>query len=253
MDLDRLIDFFDDEAGQKERVALVIYYIEKTDNTTSVTQTEVREEIEHSRSAISPSSVSTYFSRLRKQGWLTSSGDGSRLTHDGEDAVEELLDDGALDNPRDDLFISSNSYEEEKYKKLVEDINESYKYRIYDATMVLTRKYFEDLVFHILQTHYSGDDVQMFYDQENQRHYSFDELIDNLREGVPEIRQYSRELNRELVDDLRELKEQGNAGAHSIRVDFTDEEMEELSEDATRISTILYDVWRGVDIASNSN
>lgn len=254
MAFDRLLEYYDDDAGQKEQIGLVIYYLETEEEQDEVTQTEVREVIQRSRSSISSSSISTYFARLRGDNWITETeNDGYRLTHSGENEVESRLDEDALDNPRDDedLFLDIDGFEngDDRYERLVEDINESYRYRLYDATMVLTRKLFEDMVFQILKTHYAGEDNEMFYDQENNRHYSFDDLLTNLREGVPTLRQYARELERSTVDDLRDLKEEGNSGAHAIRVDLTDEEIEAWSGDATRIAEILYEVLRGARIA----
>ncbi|SFS65911.1 hypothetical protein [Halostagnicola kamekurae] len=254
MEFDRFLEHFEDGAGQKEQVGLVIYYFETEQAQDEVTQGDVKELIQRSRSSISSSSISTYFSRLRGSDWITDTeNDGYRLTHFGEEEVETRLDDEALDNPRgeEDLFLDIDGFEngDDRYERLVADINEAYRYRLYDATMVLTRKFFEDMVFQILKTHYAGEDNEMFYDQENNRHYSFDDLLTNLREGVPTLRQYARELERSTVDDLRDLKEEGNSGAHAIRVDFTDEEIEDWSGDATRIAEILYEVLRGARIA----
>lgn len=252
MDIDYLIDHFDDDAGNKEEVALIIYYLEnREDNPIEAVQpADVREVIRNSRSAVTTSTVSSYFSRLNSDWISESNGDGYRLTHDGEDGVEALLPDGALDTPRDDgdRFIDSKVFEEYRYQQLVEDINESYRRHLYDATMVLTRKFFEDMVFQILKTHYAGRDNEMFYDQENNQHFSFDDLISNLREGVPTLRQYSRALDRPLVDNLRDLKEEGNSGAHKIRIDFDDDEVEGWSDDATRIAEVLYEVLQGAHI-----
>lgn len=258
MDVDYLIDHFDDEAGYKEEVALLIYYLENKDGGTTggVTQAEVKEVIRNSRSAVSTNSVSSYFSRL-KGDWISeSNGNSYILTHDGEDGVEELLTDGALDTPRneDERFIDSDIFEEHRYEKLVQDINESYRYHIYDGTMVLTRKFFENLVFEILRGEYSGEDTQMFFDQENQRHYSFDELLNNLKIGVPDLKRFTKEgLDREMVEDIRELKEKGNKGAHSIRVDFEEGEVENLSDDATHLAEVIYEVWKGVQNSNNSS
>jgi hypothetical protein len=253
MDIDYLLDHFADGAGDKEEIALIIYYLEKRENDPieGVTQSDVKEVIRNSRSAVNTSSVSTYFSRL-KGDWISeSNGNSYILTHDGKDGVQELLADDALDFPReeDDRFIDSDIFEEDRYKKLIEDINDCYRYRIYDGTMVLSRKLFEDLVFEILKTHYAGEDVQMFYNQEDDCHYSFNELLNNLKEGVPILRRYSRELDDAFVEEIRDLKNAGNRGAHSIRVDFTDGEVEEWSSDATRISEVLYDVLLGARIA----
>ncbi|WP_226004023.1 hypothetical protein [Natrinema salinisoli] len=258
MDVDYLIDHFDDDAGQKEEVALLIYYLENTEEGTTggVTQAEVKEVIRNSRSAVSTSGVSSYFSRL-KGDWISeSNGNSYILTHDGKDGVEELLEDGALDTPRneDERFIDSNIFEEHRYEKLIEDINESYRYHIYDGAMVLTRKFFENLVFEILRGEYSGENTQMFFDQENQRHYSFDELLNNLKIGVPDLKRFTKEgLDREMVEDIRDLKEKGNKGAHSIRVDFEEGEVEALSDDATHLAEVIYEVWKGVQNSNNSS
>lgn len=258
MDIDYLIDHFDDGAGHKEEVALIIYYLENREEGSmeGVTQSDVKEVIRNSRSAVSTSGVSSYFSRL-KGDWISeSNGSSYILTHDGEDKVEELLADGALDTPRhkDERFIDSDIFEEHRYKKLVEDINESYRYHIYDGTMVLTRKFFENLVFEILRGEYSGEDTQMFFDQENQRHYSFDELLNNLKIGVPDLKRFTKEgLDRQMVEDIRGLKEKGNKGAHSIRVDFEEGEVEALSDDATHMAEVIYEVWRGVQNSNNSS
>lgn len=256
MDFDRLLDHFDDEAVQREQVALIFYYLEEFQSQDEVTQSDVIDVIQSSRSTISASSVSTYFGRLDDESWITSTeNDGYRLTHPGEDEVEELLDNDALDDHRDenDLFIDTDAVDDERYEALIEDINDSYRYRVHSGTMVLTRKLFEDMVFEILKTHYAGDDVQMFYNQEDDCHYSFNELLNNLKDGVSTLRRYSRELDDAFVEDVRDIKNAGNRGAHSIRVDFTDGDIEEWSDDATRIAEVLYDVLLGARIARESD
>ncbi|RZH67993.1 hypothetical protein [Natrinema altunense] len=257
MKFDDFLANFDDDSGQKEEIGLIFYYLEIEEDEDSIEQSDVKRTIKRTRSSISLSTVSTYFGRLKKTGWITSTeNDGFRLTHTGKREVEARLDDAALDNPRDeeDLFINLNNFEDDdKYQKLVDDINSSYQYRIYDATMVLTRKLFEEMTFEILKTHFAGKDVQMFYDQENSRHYSFGDLLNNLKGGVPTLKRYSRDLDQALVEDIRDLKNEGNEGAHSIRVYFTDEEVEKWSDDATRFAEILYDVLLGARIANEQS
>lgn len=255
MDFDRLLEHLSDAAGQKEQVALSIYYLEEVEEQDHVSPAEVRDVIRRSRSTVSTSSVSVYLRRLKGDLWVKQPEDGRyRLTTNGRGEVGDMLDEAALDNARgeDDLFLDLDNFEDDdRYQLLVEDINETYRYRIYDATMVLTRKFFEDMVYQILMTHYSGDDVQMYYDHENTRHYTFDELLSNFKDGVPTLRQYSRDLDRSMVEDVRDLKDVGNSGAHSIRVELTDEDVEEWSDDASRMAEILYDVLEGARIADD--
>ncbi|MDG5778890.1 hypothetical protein VB779_15605 [Haloarculaceae archaeon H-GB11] len=258
MSFDRFLEHYDSDGGQKEQVGLVIYYLETQQDFDEVTQSDVRSVIQRSRSTISSSSISTYFSRLSDSSWITDTeNSGYRLTHSGEEEVETRLDDEALNSNRDedDRFLDIDHFEngDDRYERLIEDINESYRYRLYDATMVLTRKFFEDMTFQILKTHYAGVDNQMFYNQDDNRHYSFDDLLTNLRDGVPTLRQYARELDQSMVDELRDLKDEGNSGAHALRIDFDDEEIEEWVDDATRMAEVLYEVLRGARIADEHN
>lgn len=255
MEFDRLLDHFSDDAVQQEQVALIFYYLEEFKGQDEITQSDVKDVIQSSRSTISISSVSTYFRRLDGS-WITSTQNGGyRLTHPGEDGVEELLDEDALDDHRDknDLFIDTDAVDDERYEELIGDINDSYRYRVHSGTMILTRKLFEDMVFEILKTHYAGDDVQMFYNQEDDCHYSFNELLNNLKDGVSTLRRYSRELDDAFVEEIRDIKNAGNRGAHSIRVDFTDDDIKESSDEATRIAEVLYDVLLGARIARESD
>lgn len=255
MKFDEFLVNFEKDAGGKEQIALAIYYLETEEGKQSVSQSEIRSLIRSSQSTISPSGTSAYFKRLANAKWIAPTGDNEyRLTGSGREEVKARLDEGPIGGPRkqDDVFLDTDNFEgEERYEQLVKDINRCYQYRIYDATMVLSRKLFEDLVYQILQTHYAGENVQMFYDQENNRHYTFEELLNNLRDAVSTLRRYSRELDKALVEELRNLKNEGNAGAHAIRVDFTDEEIEAWSRDATRIAEVLFDVLQGARIADS--
>lgn len=256
MEFNRLLDEFDKDSIQREQIGLIFYYLERFQGHEEVTQSDVKDVIRRTRSTISTSSVSTYFTRLEDDSWITSAENGGyRLTHLGEDEVEDLLDEDALDDHRDedDIFIETDALNDERYEKLIADINESYRYRVYSGTMVLTRKLFEDMVFEILKTHYAGVNVQMFYNQDDDCHYSFNELLNNLKEGVPTLRRYSRELDDAFVEEIRNIKNKGNRGAHSIRIEFSDDEIEEISEDVTRIAEVLYDTLSGARIAQEND
>lgn len=252
INFDQFLKSFDSSAGQKERIALAVYYLEEQENKDRITQSEVKNIIRSSKASITPSSVSMYFTRLKEGKWLTESGDtGYCLTISGEEEVTSMIDGEILNDKRDDLFIATDVFEgEDYYGRLIVDINQCYEYRIYDATLVLTRKFFEHLVFKILQKEYAGEDNQMFYDQENNEHYRFDDLLDNLKDGVPRLRKhtYGQQLDKELVADLRKLKDEGNKGAHSVRIDISEEEIEGIAEDATRLTEILFEVFEGVQL-----
>lgn len=256
MEFDQLLKHFDGNSGQKEQVALVIFYLEEFEDKNSITQSDVKDVIRRSRSTIKPATISEYFRRLEMDGWISKTEDGGyRLGIDGGPRIRALLDDGAFDSPREagDHFINTVVFEEHRFQKLVEDINKSYRYHIYDGTLVLTRKLFEHMIFEILRNQYSGKDNHMFFDVENQRHYHFDELLNNFKIGISELKMYTKErLDDKMVEDIRDLKDRGNLSAHSIRVDFEEGEVEALSGDATYFAEILHEIWKGVQNANGS-
>lgn len=252
MDYDHLLENFNGGGG-REQVALAIFYFEEFTDTKSVTQSDIKEVIGNSRSSFSTSGVSSYIHRLQDSKWITSKGDaGYQLTHKGKDSIEDLLQDGFLDKPREDRFIDTNDLDENRYyERLVSDINKCYQHRIPDAALVLSRKLFEHLVYNILQGHYGGSKNEMFLDTDRNRPLGFKSLVKNLRDEIPTLRQYSRDLDDDVVNTIDSLREEGNEGAHSIRVDITEEELEGLSHQVTRASEILFDIYAKIQLREN--
>lgn len=245
---DYLLRHFDENAGQKEEVALALYVFE-INGEKQPTRSNISELLEHSRSGVQKSSLSSYIQRLNDSGWIVRSGDNSyRLKHEGEERVEALLDEGAFEQNREGVFIDLETISHPYYAQLVDDINRCYKYKVNDGVMVLTRKLHENLVFEILRAEYSDDDPKMFYDTENHRHYRYDELLDNLKVAAKDVRRMTKEgLDGEMVEEIRALKEKGNTSAHSIRVDIPDEELEDISSEATYYTEVLYEIWSNLE------
>lgn len=253
MEFNQLLRYYGED-GQKETVALALYYWEEYEDRGSegASKSEIASVVEASRSSVKRSSVSTYLSRLND--WVTTTGSGNhQLTPAGQDAVEAALDDDLLREPRSDRFINTDALDEDEYcGRLVDDINTCYQYYIPDATLVLSRKLFEYLVYQILMGHYSGEDIDMYFDTETRRSLGFKELSNNFADSVTILRQYSRDLDDDVAETVEWFRDQGNTGAHSIRIDVTGEELAEKSPDATRAAEILYDTLQGVRIRTYS-
>lgn len=253
---DYLLQHLDREAGQKDQVALAIHFAETELDADAPTRSQIVGILEDSRSAVNPAAVSTYLARLDDGALIKpSNGSGYRLTHDGTELIRDLVDSGVLDAPRtlDERFIDSDVFEDDDYHTLVNDINESYRYHIYDGTMVLTRKLFENMVFEILRGEHAGENVQMFFDHENQRHYHFDELLNNLKLSVPDLKRFTKEgFDSEMVEEIRDLKDKGNKSAHSIRVNYEEGDVENLADDATYLAEVIYEIWTGVQDSNGS-
>jgi hypothetical protein len=252
MDFDVLLENFELD-GQKEVVALAIYYLEEYQGRSGATPSEIGGVLEDSRSSVNTSSVSTYISRL--DDWVTGATNGGyQLTHNGRTLVKEALDQGLMEDPRDDLFLNTTELnEEDYYERLVNDINKSYQNHIPDASLVLTRKLFEHLIYKILMGHFSGEDASMYFDTDSRRSLGFEQLVSNFEDNITILRQYSRDLDKDVVETVEWARNQGNQGAHSIRVDVTEDELEDKSNEATRAAEILYDVWAGVRIRAKES
>jgi hypothetical protein len=251
MNFDRLLSHFEG-SGQKEVVALAVFYFEEYVEQREVTRAEIHTVIESSRTSIPSSNIPTYLSRLQNDDLLTTTeNDGYRLTHDGLEHIKSQLGDVIVEDPRDELFIDTDVVDDYFYERLIMDINECYRVRVNSASLVLTRKLFENLLVDILRWHYGMDDIEMFFDPDQGYHHGLSRLKRNVRNNVNDFRVYSRDIDVDLLDKLDQFKESGDASAHSIVVDISDEEIETMTNDATQLTNILYDIRRGIQYASD--
>ena len=78
------------------------------------------------------------------------------------------------------------------------------------------------------------------------------QLIENLDDAVPDLRMYSGDITTDLVDELDEFRQHGNEGAHSIRVNVTEEEVEEMGENVTYLTEVLYDIFLRIQARNDS-
>lgn len=240
-----------DYSSKKEVVLLAIYYQEEYNEQRGTSSTEIAGIIERSREEVPSKHISTYLRRLQDEGLVTTTNGDYLLHHSGQDHVVGLVDSKLVDKRREGLFIDTDIIDEHFYKRLVEDINECYKSKVNDAVLVLTRKLFENLLVDILRGHYGKQNIEIYFDARYGYHHGLQRLKKNFRDNLDEFRIYSRDIDKETIDDLDTFKEHGDAGAHSIVVGVSDEDIEEMAEEATNLTEILYDLWRGVRIAND--
>ena len=236
---------------KKEVVGLAIYYSEEFEDQQSVAQEDVRNVIDDSRESVPSKHISTYINRLEDEDWLSPSNGRYVLSPTGLEYFKDCVDVSLMEEPREDRFIDTDVVEDRFYEQLVEDINECYRVRVNDAVLVLTRKLFENLLADVLRGHYGRQNIDLFFDVDRGYHHNLAELKNNLRANVADFRIYSRDIDEELLDKLDDFKEHGDAGAHSIVVGRTDEEIEGMADEATRLTKILYDLWQGVQSAQS--
>lgn len=238
-----------------KRQALVSLFLleeESEEAVPSIRSQRIRKEIRASRSRINPNGVTTYLSRLQDDNLLTSPEAGKyRLTHDGREEAKNLLPEGFETDVREGEFLETGIFDQQFYKRLKEEIESCYRVGANGAVLVLTRKLFENLLIDILRGHYGMNKVEVFFNPARGYHRNVMDLKANLISDLSGFKPYSRDLNKDNLEALDKFKKRGDASAHSIVVKASDEEIEELSSEATRLVEILYDAWVGVRLAND--
>ena len=245
-------------SSQQDKVGLTIHFLESEMDKHSVETSEIGALIEESRIEMSPTVISARISDLKHDGVLTTVQEAPyyqyRLTHEGLEKYDEMTPElDEQDKVRDGRFIHVDGLEVDYYDKLVEHINKSYQYGINDGCLVLTRKLFENLVIDILRAEYGGEGIQLYFNKNNGRFHGLGTLCRKLEEKAADLKHYSRQLDNGLVDRVERFKEHGNSQAHSVRVDFDTDEIERMSEEATKLTKTLYDLREEVRIANGSS
>lgn len=112
--------------------------------------------------------------------------------------------------------------------------------RVYDATLVLTRKLLENLLIDVLRSRYGTERLVLYYDTDTRRFKPFYELVTNLEDNLDDFQHFSSELDGDFIDDLNSFRQTANRGAHSLEVDIIDDEIEKYGEKATRAARVLF-------------
>lgn len=242
-----------EDLSDRQTVGLAMYYLLREEGREAVSTSEVREFLEDEPVSVPDGNIGKYPSQLRSNEYFDRTDGEYFLTINGEEYYDGLVDLPCGDQqPREDSFLGEVDPRDQFYETLVEDIERTYTHRVYDATLVLTRKLLENLMIDIFRRHYGvGEDTDMFFDPDQCQCRSFSELLDNLEENSVDLRLYDSRLdNEEFHEQLQEFRQQGNVSAHSITVNVSDEEIEELSSAARSTVPLLFRAHREAEMAT---
>lgn len=123
-------------------------------------------------------------------------------------------------------LISSGKFEniqpKHLYLQLVKEINDSFHFGCYTATMILYRKLVENLVLEIILASFKrgSAEVQEFYDKKKGRVKDFSKLIDFFkqhREDLTRSSAISRKDLNSLISKVNEVKDKLNAFTHILQ------------------------------------
>ncbi|WP_367175868.1 DUF2321 domain-containing protein [Haloarcula rubripromontorii] len=157
----------------------------------------------------------------------------------------------AANEERDGRFVQINDEElgGQFYPGLVYEINLCYRVQADEACVVLSRKLIENLLLDILKRRYGMQEVHIFYDTEHGKHRGFGHLIEEFGKRSEEFDQYTTASQDDIKQLMKSVKYSGDASAHSIEEGFSSEELEELSEKATRAAELLFRLKREVEVS----
>lgn len=114
-------------------------------------------------------------------------------------------------------------------KKLEEEINEAYKYGLPNASLILSRKMVENLVYNILQAKFGEKRPEMWWDREKKRPMYLGRLLHNLAVTRDEFKYDQPHLISRFLELVNPFLREAGKKAHYI-IEYLDsvEELEKL-------------------------
>lgn len=142
---------------------------------------------------------------------------------------------------RDSVFIeiSDSGHTGPFYTPLISEINTCYQVQADEATLVLTRKVIENLLLEVIRTVEGMDNLEVFYNTDIRQSKSLGSLISAFSDRLDKFDKYTSGIDDGLVQDMNDIKHQGDASAHSIETSISEDELESLSETATEVCKLL--------------
>lgn len=240
MDFEQFIQQADYDTN-RDLIGLCIYYVDQIEDSQPVNTRMILELIESSRvQTISPKALGAHIRYLKSEGIIGGHRSGYRLTHDGIDHYNSYFKD-TEDEQRSEDFITVTGIPRGFYAELVEDINLSYRHGIDDGVFVLSRKLLENLVIDILRLRYGLEDGkrELFFNTDRRQFQPFSVLIDNFENRLEDLEYFSDRLDESIIRSLRLLKETGNASAHSIETNPSEDELISFKETTNEVVDLL--------------
>lgn len=131
--------------------------------------------------------------------------------------------------PRPPLLGFGGKYLDPLYQKLEEEINEAYRYGLPNATLILSRKMVEDLVYSVLRMKFREDRAEMWWDKDRNRHLSLGALIHNLAKARNEFTYDQPQLIERFLERVNPFLREASKKAHYM-IEYLDsvDELEKL-------------------------
>jgi hypothetical protein len=139
---------------------------------------------------------------------------------------------GPQESPR---FLDFRArYPEIFYKPLEEEINQTFRYNLPNATLMLSRKLVENLLYNLLERKFA-DRIVLWYDINQGRANDFSMLINNLQNNKKKFSPDEQELIERLLSLIKPFRREANSKTHKV-IEYLDS-VEEL--DGMKIPEIV--------------
>ncbi|MEM3518774.1 MAG: hypothetical protein QXZ07_06895 [Nitrososphaerales archaeon] len=115
------------------------------------------------------------------------------------------------------LLSFNGKYPEIFYDRLEYEINIAYSHpELPNATLMLTRKLIENLVYNLLEYKFGGQRIDLYYDINHRRAHDFGVLLDNLKAHKQEFDVDQHELIDKFLEMVQPFRRDANAKVHKV-------------------------------------
>jgi hypothetical protein len=237
--------------SETDKVGISLYLALEESGSRLIEAQSLRSIVRDSEISVEGKSVYGLVGNLDDRGFVRRDGGRYGLKLDGREYFESLVGTTEQAEPREGNFLSVTDPGDDFYSPLITDINACYKSRVYDAVLVLTRKLFENLLIELLRGHFGMEEISLFYIEEQGRFQPFSNLLENAKERSDDLRMYNPDI-ASLLDEMERFREKGNASAHSIDVNVSEEEIDSLSEAASELARQFLRLKKQVEVAPSN-
>ncbi len=136
-------------------------------------------------------------------------------------------------------YINLDTFPDDFYRDLQNEINKAYNYKLYSVIPVLTRKFIENLIIDIFRKKYGTTNIELYFDTFQRKCHNFSNLVTTLSSKLSDFNHIEKNFNNDMIKEIEKFRETGNANAHSITVKFTDIEVKKIEDNSSNLEHIL--------------
>lgn len=147
-------------------------------------------------------------------------------------------------------LLVATKFTDSFYIDLAREINDAFRVRLFNATMVLLRKLFENLLVDLLRQRYVSDPskIGLFFNAKKHQYRNFVTLKDSLKDNLIDFEPYDPLISKDkgLIGFLEQIKEKGDDSAHTLEIIQDANEINYLKPSINKYSDLLVRMYRKV-------